>query len=202
MKSGFKNCNYVIKKKVTSWDKAMYILCHHFKNCKFCWIVEDDVFIPSVKSVLDMTHKYSKYDLVTSSNYINYWENKKEQEYEILWEKRPWIHWSKVPKSFNTLKGPKGWARSMVCAMGISGKMIDQVCTYVKKFGTLEFLEFFFNTLAYKNHLKIYNPIELSKIFYRKNFHDEDILDKFPKYWIHPIKDQERQSLLRSIIEN
>lgn len=207
-KSGFHNINFLIKKDVTSWDKVMYLLCTKMKQIKFCWIVEDDVFVPSVESVFRMTQKYDKYDIVTCSNYINYEENVNDLKYENLKNLDPWIHWKRVPKNMysktsfsndkiNQDKAPiKGWARSMVCAIGMSNRLIEEVRKYVNKFHRLEFLEIFFNTLAYRAKLKYITPRELFTITWRYMFTNEEIL-KMEQNWFHPMKDQNRQIALR-----
>lgn len=200
--SGFYNINFVIKKEVTSWDKVMYLLCTKMKQIKFCWIVEDDVFVPSVDSVIRMTQKYSKYDIVTASNYINYNENINDLEYENVKSMHLWRHWKKVPKNMyskasGTKVSVKGWARSMVCAIGMSHRLIKEVIKYVNKFHRLEFLEFFFNTLAYRARLKYITPRELYTITWRYKFTDEEII-KMKYNWFHPIKDQNRQVSLRN----
>ena len=91
------------------------------------------------------------------------------------------------------------WYKSMVCAIRLSDTLMIKIKEYVKENKELCFLEFFFNTLAEKNNLKIENPDELSSILYRNDWKFEDI-KKTNLY--HPIKKIDIQKNYREQINN
>jgi hypothetical protein len=198
--SGFKNTNFVItesiKKKITSWDKVLYFLCRKLKDIDFSWIVEDDVFIPSVESVVTMTEKYSSFDLVTATDEPN------------LEEKRDFWHWRKVPKYMNiqskTLSvDPKqnpdrGWYKSMVCAIGISRNLLYIINLHALAYKELMFIEFMFNTLAHEAGLNYTIAEELSTIKWRKSWKEEDF-KVLSNNWFHPVKDRSLHEFYRSL---
>jgi hypothetical protein len=42
----------ILEKDYVSWDKALYYFCHREgKSYDFLWLIEDDVFIPSVDTL-------------------------------------------------------------------------------------------------------------------------------------------------------
>lgn len=169
-KNGFKNSSKVtIPKLCVAWDKVLYFLCRKKLDLDFVWIVEEDVFIPSIKSILEMTLKYNEFDLVCRSNGIN--ENGNRREW----------HWKHVPQH---IQPP--WACSMVCAVGVSRKMLGIIDEYVKKYKSLTFIEFMFNTLAHQNNLNVMCADELSTIEYNRNWTNEQI--KTATKWLHPVK--------------
>jgi hypothetical protein len=204
--AGFKNTNYVItesiKKKITSWDKVLYFLCRKLKDIDFSWIVEDDVFIPSVKSVIEMTEKYSSFDLVTRSDEPN------------LEEKSDFWHWNKIPKymnhqsktiSISSKENPdRGWHKSMVCAMGISRNLLYIINLHALAYKELMFIEFMFNTLAHEAGLNYTTAEELSTIKYRTvkylHFWKEENFKGLPNNWFHPVKDRSLHEYYRSLL--
>ena len=52
----------------------------------------------------------------------------------------------------------------MVCAAGMSSRLLSEINSYARAYGHLEFLEVFFNTLAMHRGLSIWNPEQLSTI--------------------------------------
>ena len=200
-KSGFHNTNFVIteplKKKVTSWDKVLYLLCRKLKDLDFVWVVEDDVFVPSVKSVITMTEKYNGFDLVTATDEPN------------IEEKRNFWHWRRMPNymnrqnktiSVNSKENPdKGWHKSMVCAVGISRNLLYILNLHALSYKQLMFIEFMFNTIAHEAGLLYTTAEELSTIKYRRNWKTEDFLEK-PENWFHPVKDRSLYAKIRTLL--
>ena len=66
LESGYKDCNIstnVVGKNPTSWDKYCYLFCEVYKQYDFVWVFEDDVFIPSVETIINLNNKYQTFDL-------------------------------------------------------------------------------------------------------------------------------------------
>jgi hypothetical protein len=182
--SKYKGINHVIRKPITSWDKVMYFLCEKLKHIDFAYIIEDDVFVPSVKSLINMIDKYHNYDLVTADN-VSYFDSK------------TWPHWKKIkPQTLQDFEY-KNLYKSMVAMMGISRRLLNVVKLYNTAYKHMEFLEMFFNSLCYMMGLKQISAPELQNIVWRRNWNAEDIHDGF---FYHPIKDFEVQEKLRSEI--
>jgi len=196
--AGFRNVNFVIKKKITSWDKVLYFLCRILRHIDFSWIVEDDVFIPNMKSIEKMTQKYKEYDLVSASDIPN------KEEVRNTW------HWKYMPKYMNsdspTLSVENiGWYKSMACAIGISRRLLYVINLHTLAYKQLMFLEFLFNTLCHQAGLHNVIAPEFKHIVWRKNkgeddWTQEDVLSKSPEYWYHPIKNREIHYELHKIL--
>ena len=197
--SGFRNVNFVIKKKVTAWDKVLYFLCRILRDIDFSWIVEDDVFVPSIKSIENMTEKYKGYDLVTVDDISNKTED------------RNYWHWKYMPKYMNS-KSPIqsvegiGWYRSMACAIGLSRRLLYIINLHTLAHKQLMFLEFLFNTLCHQAGLNNTTAPEFKYIVWRKNRKEdnwavEDVLSESEEYWFHPIKNKEDHYILHKILD-
>lgn len=202
--SNYKNANFVIKKKVTSWDKVLYLLNHQLSYIDFTFIVEDDVFIPNVKSVNAMVQKYKNYDLVTPSHHSKF-DDKKRYGKDYVW-----TNWKKAPRYYSK----KILRHSMVCALGLSRAMLNLVEAQVEIYKELFFIEILFNSLYEKNKGKSSEGLkekdasliqidapEFSTILWRKKWSDEDFLEN-PENWFHPVKDIEEQVRLRKLLRN
>jgi hypothetical protein len=197
--SGFRNVNFVIKKKITAWDKVLYFLCRVLRDIEFTWIVEDDVFVPSMKSIEKMTQKYKEYDLITASDIPNKSEN------------RNFWHWHHMPKYMNTdsptLSVEKvGWYRSMACAIGISRRLLYNINLHTLAYKQLMFIEFMFNTICHQAGLSNKTAPEFLYVVWRKNSHEnnwtqEDVLGESSEYWYHPIKNREDHYELHKILD-
>jgi len=111
------------------------------KNYNNIWFSEDDVFIYSVKNIIDLDKKYYNTDLIVKDNNIN-----KDGNIMI------WNHWVQVN---NTLELP--WSMSMVCICRLSRELLLKINDFIKKHKKLNFIEFLFNTLAIHNNFTINN---------------------------------------------
>jgi len=180
--TGYYNINESIAKNPSAWDKVVYHLCKK-SNENFCFIIEDDVFIPSVNSIKNL-FKYEKYDLVSPFNKM-----KKEHISNDSWV------WSNVVNKIN-----EPYFYSMVCALGVSRRLINVIKEYVSKSNTLFYLEVIFNTLANHKSLNIIVPNELSTIIYDMDWTNEEI-SSLPNNLFHPIKDKNQHYHLRKLIE-
>ena len=57
-----------LQKNPNSWDKMFYFFLKE-KDYDFVWVFEDDVFIPSVDTIVNLHSKYKDYDLVVPNNF-------------------------------------------------------------------------------------------------------------------------------------
>ena len=54
---GFQNTHLITYgKNVIGWDKVIYKMCLEKNNYRYMWFVEDDVFIPHEKTLLDIDY--------------------------------------------------------------------------------------------------------------------------------------------------
>ena len=77
----------------------------------------------------------------------------------------------------------------MACAIGVSRQMLLKIDNYVYRFGKLDFIEAFFNTLAMTYKLSILNPPALKSIVFEKSWTCEKVFNHSMN-WFHPIKNQ------------
>lgn len=185
--SGYVNSNISgsthIKKNPISWDKMIYHFCEQGMEYDFVWVFEDDVFIPSVKTICNLHEKYSAFDLITPNNF---------QKQDDL----PDWHWKHI---FDKIEPP--YYYSMVCAMGMSRKMLDAIKEYVKNNNQLFYIEVMFNTLAMQNNLKVKDAFEFKSVVWLGEwFIDEFLL--LPDNVFHPKKNIEDYQYLRLMISH
>ena len=176
-----------IKKDPIAYDKFLYHFCEVENNkYDFIWVFEDDVFIPSVHTVVNLNNKYGDYDLVTPNHFLKL-------------DKVPDWHW---PDIFLKMQGP--YAYSMVCAAGFSKKMLEEVRLFQHERGHLVYIEVMFNTLAYQNHLglkkfKVIDPLELKSIVWKGEW-DMNAFLLLPDSVFHPMKHSEKFASIRETI--
>lgn len=166
--SGYTNMNYLMKKSVTGWEKAIYFFTIVNCNHQYVWFVEDDVFFMSENTVTMIDNKYSNADLL--SNCIT--EN-------LTGKKNTW-HWNKIDISYDP-----PYYKGMMCAVRMSKYMLNCIKNYAVTNGTLFFLEAMFPTIAMKNNLIHNFPLEMSTIRYDRNYNTSDI---YPTHMYHPVK--------------
>jgi hypothetical protein len=173
----------VLNKNPISWDKFLLHFCKIDTSFDFIWVFEDDVFVPSVDTIVNLHNKYGGYDLVTPNNF------KREGE-AMDW------HWKHVIDKINP-----PYYFSMVCAMGISKKVLTAVREFVEAKNTLFFNEIIFNTLAMQNDLNVYAPLELKSIVWLGNWGiDEWLL--LPDNVFHPLKQIDEHEAYRNSIKS
>ncbi|CAF3873044.1 unnamed protein product [Adineta steineri] len=191
MNSGFKDSvKVILGKDCLSWDKALYYFCcQDGKKYDFLWLIEDDVFIPSVDALMAMNKQcYDKdYDLVCQENHYNLDGSVKP---------RTWDLWNDAEGKF-----PLPWYHSMVCAIGVSRQLLTHIEHYAKTRHFLPFIEYMFNTIAMHEGLNVYCPPELSTINFRHDWLLREIEER-PMNWYHPIKDFIQQHRFRERLAN
>jgi hypothetical protein len=182
--AGYHSSNpHIQGKNPTAWDKVLYHLNHVNNQVQFAWILEDDVFVPSIRCLLSLVNKYRSYDLVVNSHGEN-----KDSATTLDW------HWNKVAGIL-----PVPWYGSMVCAMGLSRKLLDQVKQFVQEKSRLAFIEIMFNTLAAQAGLSVLGCPELQNIVYERNWSFIDIV-QHPDRLYHPVKNYDGHAMLRNLL--
>lgn len=172
--------------QVCSWDKALFYFSNINTDYDFIWGFEDDVFIPSINTLINLYNKYvnENNDLIVAKNEGNF-----DGNFTWLWR-----------QAYNA-NLPLPWYCSMVPALGLSKRLIQIINNYAKKNGTLVLTEILFNTLAMHNNLNVIIAPELSTIVYKNNWTIEDIKNNKNNLF-HPIKNFENHQLFRNILNN
>ncbi|CAF3851448.1 unnamed protein product [Rotaria sordida] len=169
-------------REITSWDKALLYFTLFNNNYTFVWLIEDDVFIPSVQAFRSLHQLYSNTsDVIVSHNTIT-----------LSGDTSTW-HWS---LTVGKLVPP--CSSSMVNVVGLSRRMLIAIGDYVRWLGEVLFHEFFFNTLAMHLNMTIVTPTELRTLVYRKSYSLQNILKRPNNLW-HPVKNYTAQRLWRKM---
>lgn len=182
---GFYGCNIdgkttLIKKEVISIDKFLLAFCTKYTFYDFVWTFEDDVFIPSVNAIQKITKKYIDYDLVTPSN----------NEHNGL---NDW-HWLHIK---DKIEPP--YYNSMVCAFGVSRRMLDRVQQFRSANNQLFFMEALFNTLAMQNNLKVKDAFEFKTIVWMGEW-GLPVYSLLKNNFFHPDKDKDKHGVCRQLL--
>lgn len=172
----------VLNKNPIAWDKFVYYFCKIDTSFDFLWVFEDDVFVPSVGTIVNLHNKYGGYDLVTPNNF-------KREGNAMDW------HWKHV---IDKIEPP--YYFSMVCAMGISKSVLNAIRGFVDAKNTLFFNEIMFNTLAMQNDLNVIAPLELKSIVWLGNWGIDDWL-LLPDNVFHPHKHIDEHQWYRDFIK-
>ena len=186
--NGYVGCNISgnethIKKQVIAYDKFLYVFCEKLTEYDFVWVFEEDVFIPSTDTILNLHKNYCQYDLVTPNNFL-------KQDTLPDW------HWHHI---FDKIEPP--YYYSMVCAMGISRVMLNKIKEYVGNKHHLFHIEAMFNTIAMQNNLFVIDPLEFKSIVWQGAWGLDEFL-LLPNNVFHPVKDIENHPKLRGEIQD
>ncbi|CAF2817658.1 unnamed protein product [Rotaria sp. Silwood2] len=172
-------------REITSWDKTLLYFTLLNNNYTFVWLIENDVFIPSVQAFSSLHQLYSNTsDLIVPRNEIN-----------LLGNTSTWLWSMEVGKLILP------WSCSMVNVVGLSRRMLIAIADYVHWLGEVPFHEFFFNTLAMHLNMTIVTPTELSTIVYQTFYSLEQIFKQPNNLW-HPFKDLAKRKLWRKMLVN
>jgi hypothetical protein len=175
--SGFINTNFVIKKDISGWDKALYYFAMIRSSYEKLWFIEDDVFFHNEGTLKRIDTFYPHADLL-SAPYVS-----REQSPNWIWN---CIH----------LDCPTPHYKSMCCAVRVSNRLMATIREYAAKHGSLFFLEALFPTLCKHHSFRYHTPIELCTIYWRHTFHHTDI-NKRQIY--HPVKRITAHSRFRQV---
>lgn len=171
--------------EVSTRDKALYFFCEENNLYKNVWMVEDDVFIPTSKTLNNIDLMYPNADLLCS-------------KLHTVDEKWFWHLNAKEEFSKNLI------FRSMVCALRCSSNMLKAIKKSANKKKYLEMDELLFANIAKENNLNISSIKELEHLV----FYEHDL----PFAWsqiskinlnnlYHPCKGYAKQSSIRSLIK-
>lgn len=169
--NGFINMNYLMKKNITSWEKAIYFFSNIETNYDYIWLLEDDVYFYNEETLINIDITYKNEDLLSNiftinpNGATNYW------------------HWMNIKINY-----PPPYYNGMMCIVRLSKNSLKILNNYAKQYKTLFFLEALFPTLIIKNNLSYNNPKVFETIHYRYNFNKNEI-NKFNLY--HPVKNIE-----------
>lgn len=185
VQSGYVGCNITgkethIQKQVIAWDKMLFHFCRYDYDVDFIWVFEDDVFIPRVETIKNLTQKYSTNDLVVPNNFY-------KGDTVIDW------HWKHI---FDKINPP--YFYSMVCACGLSTKMLWAIKQYVEANKLLFHIEAMFNTIAMQDEtMRVSDPFELKSIVWQGNWGMDEFM-LLPNNVFHPMKDLDNHENLRA----
>lgn len=160
--------------KAGSRDKALYYFCKNNIDFNHIWFLEDDVFIPTTKTIYNIDEKYKDGDLLVASN-------------DILNKTSEW-YWTNYVYTHMLIEEP--YAHSMICAIRCSKRLLFHINKYAESHNTLFMDEVLFNTIAMHEKLDIRVIDELKTITWRDTFQKHEI-NKNNLY--HPIKDIKMQ---------
>jgi hypothetical protein len=183
LKYGFLTGNtFGTDKDCSAWDKALYYFSRANHQYDFVWFFEHDVFIPSTQAFRAVHELYAKNsDLVSA-----------KVKYNRNGDISSWFHAYLLETEFVL-----PWSYAMVCALGVSRRVLSAVNEYAQWRGHIAFIEFLFHTLAlHKRNMIVVTPTELSTIVYRKAYIFRSI-KQAPNNWWHPVKNLSEQEQWR-----
>lgn len=189
-----------IKHKSFSLDKALFYFSLH-NNYDHYWLIEDDIFIPTVEIISNIDKKHKNCDLLVNSNSI-------QQDFSVEW------HWALMAKNNknrkckirqNKAKTTENfyieppWYSSYCSIVRISNNLLKKIKKFVNKNKTLIFMEFMFNTIAMKNNLQVCVIGDYLNIHWQKEPSSEEITSQ---KLFHPIKDYKKHKKYRLGFKN
>jgi len=171
--------------EVSTRDKALYFFCEENNLYKNVWMIEDDVFIPSSKTLNNIDSLYPDADLLCSKLHT---VNK-----EWFWHMNAKEEFPECPIF-----------RSMVCALRCSAKMLMEIKKSANEKKYLEMDELLFANIAKKKNLNISSAKELDHlVFYEHDlpFSWSEVSKIKQTHLYHPCKGYKKQSSIRSRIK-
>lgn len=173
---------------VTAWDKGVVFALRHRGEYANFWLMEDDVYVPSMKLFLELNLRFPKADLLC-------------QTCEVF-DKPTWSwHWYRLMHNPDALALP--WARTLAQIVRLSSSFLLVVEEHLRRmqpYGNM--IEYMFTTLALHAGSTVETPPELSKLGLKDlnpPMPDESDLVRAARFFYHPIKDaseKERLDLL------
>ena len=179
LKSNYINSNYLFKLIVAS-DRAFYYFNHVNNNYNHIWFCEDDVYFDNVNIIKNLDNKYPNADILSN-----------EVEFNTNGDLTTWPHWHTINNTFSL-----PWAKAMICLVRLSNNLLRKVDEFIIKNKQMIFIETMFHTLAIHNNMIIKTPDEMTKIYYRHNWSNEEIINN-KNYIYHPMKNIDNHLILR-----
>jgi len=214
---GYFNSNCFMKGQVSSRDKSFYYFNKvNHTDYKHIWFIEEDVFIPSPKTISNLDKKYPEGDYMSASYFIVDKDIDNLDHFKSINKDCTFIKFN-GDYNFNDCCGFKifnmikyydfPWLKGMTCAIRVSKTFLNHIDIFASKHKTLIMDELLYLTLAVHNNLSIVNPIELSTIVYRSKPLPDSVPVSDVFYWnlndiredylFHPMKDFTLQHKLR-----
>lgn len=178
---GYRRATYVYTwpLEITAWDKAFLYFCELNTQHSFIWIIENDVFIPSIQAFRAIHQLYSPHSELIVQRVIP----------NIIGNTSAWSHYS---VAIGRVLPP--WYRSMANILGLSRRLLTTIADFVRWRGFNVFHEFSAQTLSLNLNMTVISPIEFDTLFWRKSFTWDDIR-KNPNNFFHPVKNWTLQKL-------
>ena len=140
-KSGYRNIVGQCNNRSCSKDKALYYFNKNDINYDYIWLIEDDVFIPSENTIININNKYHNIDLLTSKIVdidIKKWGWNKLLKKQFFFLRKTcddnYFYYNKYMKR----------KKVMTCAIRLSKKYMSYINNFVNKNHTLFMDEIFF----------------------------------------------------------
>jgi hypothetical protein len=211
--AGYFNSNNNMPNMVSSRDKAFYYFNRiNHTHYTHIWFIEEDVFIPTTKTIYNIDTKYPTGDYMANeyfivSDNINNIKNANKEFPFVQYDPRYNFYESWAFKNYDLINYfGFPWLKGMTCAIRVSKKFLNDIDIFAIKNKKLIIDEVLYLTLALHNNLLIISPIELSAIVFKCDFNSIDKISKM-LYWnfddiredylFHPIKDLNLQNNLR-----
>lgn len=170
--AGFQGANFMARPPPSAWDKALYFFCRLSPKYEVVWLLENDVYIPSVEALIGMLRLPSSNDLVV-------------RDHVSKADDPGWLNWESANLLF-----PEPRYKSLVCAVGFSKRLVAEFDNYVLKSGKIGFIETFFNSIAARSNFTLLHPPTLQTLRWKHNWTCDDVKNSSMN-WFHPVKDQE-----------
>jgi len=182
-KYGYHSFNPIIKNGnspfVSAWDKAIFYFANLNKSYNKIWFLEEDFFVPDINFFEKLDTCFLNEDILSAGNFIN-----------ATGELEGWDWWWMAKESV-----PLPWAKSMVCAIRVSQKLMKILSSYVENNkNSYKFIEYIFHTLALHNDLEVKAIENLQGIVWRRDWLKEE-LNMNTLY--HPVKSINQQTEFR-----
>jgi len=173
---------------VAAWEKVVYAFARDPRLAlyDFVWILEQDVFVPSVDALLRQEHKAA----VARADFVA--PPVQRHEANVFWQ-----NWGDLERAHY----PAPWYKSMVCMVGMSRRYFGLVDDVAQRWHKLFFLESMFNIIAETaEDLIVLRPVELMTIVYHsipEAYQLSDIL-AYPNFFFHPMKALDKHNEYRA----
>ena len=183
--------------RVCTWDKAVYFFARlNPVRYEHVWLIEDDVFVPTLGAISALDRKYPGADIVSADTTLNTTGNP-----------QGWFWWKFVPAELL----PAPWLMSMVCAVRLKPTVFALLAGLVGRWKSvygvpdggplvlkdglpdwkpLLFIEYVFHTLALHAGLSVVVAEELAGIHYRREWTLEEMA---ADCLYHPVKELDLQ---------
>lgn len=207
--NGFFSFNTHLRKKplCSAWDKGLFFFSRRLTEYDYVWMVEEDVFVAHVSSLLSIQVCYPSHDLICGKGELI--------QSDTALKGHKWMHWHKLPK---LLRSPP-YVSAMCCASRLSKRLLSCINSFVVEYCKMipadldvsnvrrlnkvigsPFLEFSLPMLAAHNKLSIARPANIRDTVVAPAVVDyavDDVKHYDPAYIYHPVKDHALQHLLR-----